>query len=58
MYKYGIRGVKLKQLKSYLENRYQRNEVNGQITDWGKVEKGIPLIKILYINDIKKKYLT
>ncbi len=51
--------MKLEWFKSYFKNKYQRTKVNGKISDWGRLEKGVPqgsilghIQLILYINDI------
>ena len=55
----GIRGNLLQILKSYLENRIQRVEINGKLSDSKCIKVGVPqgsilgpLLFIIYINDL------
>ena len=55
----GISGDLLKWFYSYLQNRQQRVIINGENSEWGVVEAGVPqgsilgpLLFIVYVNDI------
>ena len=57
--KYGIRGIPLKFLESYLSNRWQYVKLNGKCSDLERIEIGVPqgsilgpLLFLLYINDL------
>ena len=43
----GITGNLLKWFENYLTNRQQRVVVNGQTSDWGKIEAGVPQGSVL-----------
>jgi len=56
---YGIRGVMYKLIKSYLENRHQRVKFNNKLSEWDKINIGVPqgsilglLFFLIYINDL------
>jgi hypothetical protein len=44
---YGVNGVMYSLIKSYLENRYQRVKFNNKLSNWGKINTGIPQGSIL-----------
>lgn len=62
---YGITGTSLKLIKSYLEGRYQRVNLNNNSPDscsnWGVIRHGVPqgsmfgpFLLLLYTNDLPK----
>ena len=58
---YGVHGTTLKLFDSYLSNRTQIVEVNGQVSEKGTIKHGVPqgsilgpLLFLLYINDISQ----
>jgi hypothetical protein len=44
---YGINGGIYSLIESYLENRYQRVKYNNKLSNWGKINKGVPQGSIL-----------
>ena len=60
---YGVRGIALDLLKSYLSSRYQLTSIGGMHSDKVEVQYGVPqgsvlgpLLFLLYINDIQNCY--
>ena len=56
---YGVEGELLSLLECYLSNREQRVVLNGQTSDWKKINSGVllgsvlgPLLFLIYINDL------
>lgn len=63
--RYGVRGIALDIVKSYLENRVQYTNIGNAKSEFGKITCGVPqgsilgpLLFIMYINDIVNIPLT
>ena len=57
--KYGIRGIPLLLLISYLSNRYQAVKVNGTVSNFQLINTGVPqgsvlgpILYLIYVNDV------
>ena len=55
---HGVKGIAIKWFESYLLNRMQFVEVNGQASDWANITTGVPqrsvlgpILFLVYIND-------
>ena len=42
LHAYGIRGISLKLLKSYLSNRFQTTKIGGEFSTWEELLIGVP----------------
>jgi hypothetical protein len=56
---YGITGVIYSLIESYLRKRHQRIRFNNRLSNWGKINIGIPqgsilgpLLLLIYVNDL------
>jgi len=56
---YGIRGMMYTLIKSYLENRHQKVKFNNRLSEWDKINIGVPqgsilgpLFFLMYVNDL------
>ena len=56
---FGISGDLLELIKNFLSNRFQRVVLNGQTSEWEKIDTGVPqgsipgpLFFLIYINDL------
>jgi len=62
---YGIRGIPLTLIKSYLKTRKQRVVFNGQTSKWASINSGVPqgsiigpLLFILYMDDLQVQNIS
>ena len=62
---YGVEGELLSLLECYLRDRKQRVVLNGQNSDWRKINSGVPqgsvlgpLLFLIYINDLPDRIMS